>query len=215
MTQREIGALVERGLHSKGYLRQANEDVDIINLYLNKSINEVYDSILEGLRNGNFEDSSIRIEDTRRLKDIATLTKVSPNTSFLSGERYDFSGVTEYRDWIKFTTNVTSIYNASPVATKVRIVDEESVDILNLDTYHKTDYDSPLGTIVGDEVRVYTDSFTLGDGELMYLKKATKFDLVGQALVEYDAPIRIVNEVIDRTVLSILKDSRFISREVQ
>lgn len=212
MTQREIGALVERGLHSKGYLRQANEDPLMLNLYLNKSMDEILDTILEGLRTGSFEDSTIRIEDTRRLKGVTTLTKVVPNTSFLSGDRYSFSGVTDYRDWIKFRVGVTSEYSSGIVYTKVRIVDEEEVDDLMLDTYKTTSYDSPIATIVGSEIRVYTNGFTLSTGELMYLKKITKFDIVTNALVEYDAPPRIVNAVVDRTVELILKDSRFISR---
>ena len=207
MKQKEVRALVERGLHTEGFKRYANITADIINLYLNKSTDEVYDAILEGLRKGSFDDNLVRMEDTRLLKEIVSLSKVTPNNTFLEGEYYLLSDATDYRDAISFRVNVTSDYLANPAYTKVRIYDDERIDDLLNDSYHATSYDSPLARIIGDQIRVYTnDDFTIDGGSLLFMKQAVEFDVETNAEDEYPTSTRIVNAIIDRTIAEILKN---------
>lgn len=213
MTQKEIQVLVERGLHTKGYLRVGNIDSQILDLYLNQSINKILDSILEGLRNGNFEDSIIRMEDTIPFKTIAPMSKLSPNTVFTDGEVYTLSGnsITDYRDWIKFRVDVTSEYASSAKSRKIRIYDEEVSDELLEDTFHKTTYKSPVGFMYSRQIRVYTNSdYTLGVGELVYLKKPVEFNVGTDGDVEYEVSSRVINAVIAETVAVMLKDSKLL-----
>lgn len=218
MTQNEIRVLVERGLHTQGFRRYANLDVKILNLYLNKSMNEYLDSVLMYLRGGvGFEDSTVSITDLEDLKGTNPLAKVAP-TTFLSGESYLIAAKTGdvYRDWVKFTTEITSDYYTSAQYIKVRIVDGEFVDDLFQDGYHTTSYKSPIGIIEGGEVKVYkNDDFTLGDGSLTYLKVPTAFDVVTKATDTYPLNNRIVNTVIDLTVRAMLVDRQIIAVKQQ
>jgi len=213
MLQKEIRVLVERGLHTQGFLRYGNLDPQLLNLYLNKSINEYLDSMLVGLREGDFEDSTILITDLEKLKGIVTLSKES-TSAFSDSESYVIAAKSGdiYREWLKFKVQVTSKYLKTPTYKKIRIVDEEYVDDLLDDTYHKTSYESPLATIIDGRVRVYKNSdFTVGDGELIYLKEPVKFNVIVDADVEYNLPSRIVNAVIERTVQAMRQDDNIIA----
>jgi fructose-1,6-bisphosphatase len=216
MKQKEIRVLVERGLHTEGYRRFSNIDPPIINLYLKKNLNRYLDSLLKNLRKEGFEDSTTAITDTAQLKSVVSIPVDSPN-QFSEGQSYTIAAKSGevYRDWIRFTVSVTSEYLASAETKKVRILDDEFVTDLLKDTYHKTRYESPLGTIIGNSIRVYTNSdFSVGSGELVYIRKFDEFDVVGSAEDEYPLPDRILNDVIDMTVLEIKKDRVQLSKEV-
>lgn len=178
MTAREMQRKVEQRLLSleidKNKLK--SQDIfDALNLQQHVFISNRLDSIRQNNAD-NFAAIQKEIDDLRLLIEDSSAITATSNTS----PKAVYPLPAQYRHFIRAKVQVTK-GECSPVYRSIRMYDQHILDDILEERLYRTSAKSPVGSLIGNNLNVYFEGFSLGNAIITHIKAPAVIGITNNA----------------------------------
>lgn len=200
MTTKDLHILINQDLQnltSFAYQDMLPEELDIaINANINRFIELALSKERDGKPHNGFQDTQKKLDDIRELqnKDVS----LSPITAFTDGDKVgvfavlplDYNHLINDRSIVNITCNIKGVPTITTKVRPNRVIDQEVLPNVLDNFFTKTDKDSPVSNLSGNNIYVYHNpsNFIVSGIIIDYIRTPKKIDFNNFPLVVMEFP---------------------------